>query len=87
MKIGIVAQPFDRFPPLDGASIAVWAHEMSVRLMADHEVAIYCGRQSDGVRKQADARAPVTLRRVPKRLDDRFYSLARQLEWRQCSLT
>ena len=55
MRLAIVAQPLDAVPPIRGGSIGIWTHELSKRLVGQHEITVYCRKTAD---RQEDGKMP-----------------------------
>ena len=78
MKIAIVAQPFDTIPPVHGASIAIWADELSMRLSHEHEISIYC--RATGEQTTEDVKGDVRNVRASTAGDERIIQYLGQFQ-------
>jgi glycosyltransferase involved in cell wall biosynthesis len=68
MKVAVVNQPWNWFPPLQGGSIAIWIYEVARRLACSCDVVVYARKGQS--QKSSEFLEGFQCRRVPVRTDD-----------------
>lgn len=83
MRVAFVNQPWNRCPPVDSGSIAIWTHEVARRLAGHSEVVVYAGRVSGEPSRGREE--GVEYRRFSTGLDRRLIRWLRRMPGRRAS--